>query len=226
MLQKRKELKKCLKSLDELQKELSKRKTHKKLMCYMDKLNQLQSEVDKRQGPRDGRFPIGESLKLPHLIKCPQYTIRFADLDNCGRELVEDALNARCNAYAPYSNFKVGAAFRTKCGRVFTGCNVENVAFTPGCCAERTALVKGISEGFKCYNAGAVVAFHESGYSTPCGVCRQFIQEFAKSDIPIYVAQAPELSTKLPAFDDDDEVLVTSIYNLLPHSFTTFTDKK
>jgi len=80
MLQKRKELKNCMKCLDELHKEISKRKTHKKLMMYMEKLNKLQSEVDKRQGPQDGRFPIRESLKLPHPIKLPEYTIRFADL--------------------------------------------------------------------------------------------------------------------------------------------------
>ncbi|ALC38202.1 CG8349, partial [Drosophila busckii] len=143
-------------------------------------------------------------------------------LDNCGRELLEDALNARCNAYAPYSKFKVGAAFRAKCGQVFTGCNVENVAFTPTCCAERTALLKGISEGQTTYTAGAVVAYHPSGFTTPCGVCRQFIHEFAKRDMPIYIAQAPECDGKLPAFDDNDEVLVTSIFHLLPHSFTTY----
>ncbi|KAH8392351.1 hypothetical protein KR215_006602 [Drosophila sulfurigaster] len=222
MLQKRKELKKCIKRLDDLQKEVSKRKTYKRLINYMEQLQELQTEVDKRQGPQDGRYSITESLKLPHPIKSPEYTIRFADLDNCGRELLEDALNARCNAYVPYSKFKVGAAFRTKCGRVFTGCNIENVALTPGSCAERTALVKGISEGFKCYDAGAVVAYHESGFTTPCGVCRQFINEFAKTDIPIYIGQAPEVSSKVPAFNDDDEVLVTSIYHLLPHSFSVF----
>ncbi|KAH8376984.1 hypothetical protein KR093_002546, partial [Drosophila rubida] len=221
-MQKRKELKKCIKCLDDLSKEVSKRKAYKQLIKYMEQLQELQNEVEKRQGPKDGRYPVEESLKLPRPIKSAEYTIRFADLDNCGRELLEDALNARCNAYVPYSKFKVGAAFRTKCGRVFTGCNIENVALTPGCCAERTALVKGISEGFKCYNAGAVVAYHQSGFTTPCGVCRQFINEFARTDIPIYVGQAPEVSTKLPAFSDDDEVLVTSIYHLLPHSFTVF----
>ncbi|KAH8271657.1 hypothetical protein KR044_000249 [Drosophila immigrans] len=241
MLQKRRELNKCIKCLDDLQKEVTKRKNYKRLTNYMEQLRELQTEVDKRQGPQDGRYPISESLKVPHPIKCSEYTIRFCDLgellhaiklillkiinyiiDNCGRELLEDALNARVNAYVPYSKFKVGAAFRTNCGRVFTGCNIENVALTPGSCAERTALVKGISEGFKCYNAGAVVAYNASGFTTPCGVCRQFIVEFAKTDIPIYIGQAPELSSKLPAFNDEDEVLVTSIFHLLPHSFTVF----
>ncbi|XP_030555075.1 uncharacterized protein LOC115758522 [Drosophila novamexicana] len=221
MSQKRKELKKCMKRLDALQNELAKRKTYKRLKCYMEQLKELQNEVDRRQPRRIG-FPVSESLKIPHPVKLHEYTICFGQLDNCGRELLEDALNARCYAYAPYSNFKVGAAFRSKSGKVFTGCNVENVAFTPCCCAERTALVKGISEGCKTFNAGAVVAYHPAGYTTPCGVCRQFIHEFAKMDIPIYIAQAPESSAKVPAFEDDEEVLVTSIYHLLPHCFSKY----
>lgn len=105
---------------------------------------------------------------------------------------------------------------------VFTGCNIENAAFTPTCCAERTALAKGISEGYRCYSAGAVVALHRAGFTTPCGVCRQFIMEFANKDIPIYIAQAPDPCQRLQTFGDEDEVLVTSIYNLMPLSFTTF----
>ncbi|TDG53458.1 hypothetical protein AWZ03_000273 [Drosophila navojoa] len=219
MSQKRKELKKCMKRLDALQKELAKQKTCRKLKFYMDQLRELQREVDRRQPCRTG-FPVNESLMLPHPIKLCEYTISFGQLDNCGRELLEDALNARCFAYAPYSNFKVGAAFRSKGGKVFTGCNVENAALTPGCCAERTAMLKGISEGCRAFSAGAVVAYHPSGFTTPCGVCRQFMNEFAKLDVPIYIAQAPESSAPVPMFEDDAEVLVTSVYHLLPHAFT------
>lgn len=93
---------------------------------------------------------------------------------------------------------------------------------TPGCCAERTALAKGISEGFRCYSAGAVVALSNTGFTTPCGVCRQFILEFAKKDIPIYIAQAPDPCQRLQIFGDEDEVLVTSIFQLSPMSFTVF----
>ncbi|EDW03930.1 cytidine deaminase [Drosophila grimshawi] len=221
MSQKRKELKKCMKRLDGLHKELQRRRTCKRLNNYMEQLKELQRELDKRQPQKFGH-PVCESQMIPHPIKLHEYTISFCQLDNCGRELLEDALNARCNAYAPYSNCKVGAAFRSKNGRVFTGCNVESVAFTAGCCAERTALVKGVSEGCRVFNAGAVVAYHPSGYATPCGVCRQFIHEFAKMDIPIYIARAPEISEQLPAFEDDAEVLVTSIYHLLPHSFLVY----
>jgi len=147
-------------------------------------------------------------------------TLFFAGED--GRELLEAALSARRCAYAPYSNFKVGAAFRAKCGRIYTGCNIENVAFTPGNCAERCALAKGISEGEKKYTAGAVVAYHPDGFTTPCGVCRQFIVEFVHKDIPIYIAKAPppEQENCIPAIQDTDEVLVTSAYHLLPYSFT------
>ncbi|XP_023174487.1 uncharacterized protein LOC111601877 [Drosophila hydei] len=221
MQQKRKDLKRCMKRLDALQKELVKHRTCKRLKMCINQLRELQREVERRQPCRTG-YPVSESLKLSHPIKLCEYTISFSQLDNCGRELLEDALNARCFAYAPYSNFKVGAAFRSKEGRVFTGCNVENVALTPGCCAERTAMLKGISEGCRVFNAGAVVAYHPSGYTTPCGVCRQFIIEFAKLDIPIYIAQAPESSAPIPLFEDDAEVLVTSIYHLLPHSFSVY----
>lgn len=132
----------------------------------------------------------------------------------------------------PYSNFKVGAAFRSKCGRLYSGCNVENAAFTPCSCAERTAICKAVSEGVREFIAGAVVALQEDAFTTPCGVCRQFIMEFAEHDIPIYVAKAVEADIKsiedLRNFDrvlenvPTDNVLCTSIYNLLPNGFRSY----
>lgn len=137
---------------------------------------------------------------------------------------MRNANKVRQNAYVPYSNFKVGSAFRTSCGRIFTGCNVENAAFTPCSCAERTALCKAISEGFKEFVAGAVVAYQEDAFTTPCGVCRQFIMEFASQDIPIYVAKAVENLENQDKLENQntDQVLCTSIYNLLPNGFRNY----
>lgn len=132
----------------------------------------------------------------------------------------------RLRAYVPYSNFKVGAAFRsTSDNTIFTGCNVENAAFTPSACAERTALTKAVSEGCRKFATGAVVAYAPDVFTTPCGVCRQFIREFAGStDIPIYIARALDERTLDKPFHDDDPVLVTSIFNLLPSSFHTYVN--
>lgn len=96
------------------------------------------------------------------------------------RELVSAAINARQSAYAPYSRFKVGAALLTADGRVFTGCNIENAAYSPGCCAERTAFFKAVSEGARAFTAVAVAGWADGspGYAWPCGVCRQVMMEF------------------------------------------------
>lgn len=87
------------------------------------------------------------------------------------RDLAKLAKEARENAYAPFSKFKVGAAILTKEGRVFTGCNVENSSYGGTICAERVAAVKAVSEGFKNFEAIAVTEM-------PCGICRQFLYEF------------------------------------------------
>lgn len=93
------------------------------------------------------------------------------------KKLICAAMEAKEFAYAPYSNFRVGAALLTKEGRIFTGCNVENVAFSPSVCAERTAVVKAVSEGYKEFQA-IVVTGDNGDYLTPCGVCRQVLAEF------------------------------------------------
>lgn len=92
------------------------------------------------------------------------------------RELYQLAEEAFSNSYAPYSKFKVGAALLTKEGRVFTGVNVENSSFGATICAERTAYVKAISEGFKEFEAIAIAS--SQGKAWPCGICRQFMYEF------------------------------------------------
>ncbi len=97
------------------------------------------------------------------------------------QQLIEMAEQARKNAYCPYSEFSVGAALLTEDGSVYTGCNVENAAFGPGSCAERTAFFKAVSEGVRDFKAIAIVGgkkAEEGGYCAPCGVCRQVMAEF------------------------------------------------
>jgi len=97
-------------------------------------------------------------------------------------KLVKMALEARKMAYTPYSHFQVGAALLTKDGKVYTGCNVENAAYTPTNCAERTAFFKAVSEGEREFSAIAIVGGAEDAkelnYCSPCGVCRQVMMEF------------------------------------------------
>lgn len=90
--------------------------------------------------------------------------------------LWQEALEARKFAYAPYSNYAVGAALQACNGTIYHGCNIENAAYTPGNCAERTAIFKAVSEGVRDFSAIAVVT-QDGG--TPCGVCRQVLREFA-----------------------------------------------
>ena len=84
-------------------------------------------------------------------------------------------------SYAPYSRFRVGAALLAENGTVYTGCNIENAAYTPACCAERTAFFKAVSEGVKAFSAICVVGGLNGvlkDYTPPCGVCRQVMMEF------------------------------------------------
>ena len=102
------------------------------------------------------------------------------------QELIRMALAAREKAYAPYSNFMVGAALRAKDGRVYTGCNVENASFTPTSCAERTALFKAVADGVTEFTDIAVVGSRRGEVNeqitSPCGVCRQVMAEFCDPD--------------------------------------------
>ena len=108
------------------------------------------------------------------------------------RELVLQAEQAMKNAYAPYSGFRVGAALLTQSGKIYTGCNVENGAFSPTICAERTAVAKAVSEGERKFKALAVVGGKNgviAGICPPCGVCRQVLQEFCGPEFPIYLGK-------------------------------------
>lgn len=134
--------------------------------------------------------------------------VDYSSLDAKVHELITAAIKVRNNAYVPYSKFEVGAALRTTTGEIITGCNVENGTFGPSVCAERTAICKAISEGYREFEAVAVVAYQETEFTTPCGTCRQTLSEFCKKDIPIYIAKPS------PA-----RVMVTSLGKLLPHAF-------
>lgn len=125
------------------------------------------------------------------------------------KKLIELAIEARKMAYAPYSNHNVGAALLTKDGKVYTGCNVENAAYSPTNCAERTAVFKAVSEGEREFLAIAIVGGvgdELSPMCAPCGVCRQVLAEFADCDFRIIMGTP-------------DDVRTCTLGELLPHSF-------
>ena len=120
--------------------------------------------------------------------------------------LIEAAKDVREKAFAPYSNFKVGAAIRAKDGKIYTGCNIENASYGLTMCAERVAIFKAISEGEKEFVSLAVVANTEI-LTPPCGPCRQIIWEFC-GDVPVTFSnlegktETVQMSELLPrAFD-------------------------
>jgi len=120
--------------------------------------------------------------------------------------LMETAERACENAYAPYSQFKVGAALLTASGKVFMGCNVENASYGGCICAERTASVKAVSEGEKEF-AAIAIANSGGGLTYPCGICRQFLYEFGGNDLRIILR------------DDEGNIVVHTLGELLPHGF-------
>jgi cytidine deaminase len=122
------------------------------------------------------------------------------------RELINLAISASSKAYAPYSGFNVGAAIECFDGEIFTGCNVENAALGCSICAERTALVKAISEGRKDFKRIAVYADSEK-YCMPCGTCRQMLTEFAP-DLEVLCAKS------------GGSYVSYRIYDLLSYPFT------
>ena len=121
------------------------------------------------------------------------------------QELVQMALDMRQNSYAPYSDFRVGAALECEDGTVYGGCNVENAAYGSSICAERTALVKAVSEGKRRF-VRLAVAGDSTDYCWPCGACRQMLREFGV-ELQILVANR------------DGAYEVHSLAQLLPHSF-------
>lgn len=129
-------------------------------------------------------------------------------------ELVKKAYEAQKFSYSPYSGFQVGAALLTKSGKVYTGCNIENAAFSPTNCAERTAVFKAVSEGETSFEAIAVVGNKKDApkeeweFCTPCGVCRQVLLEFVDpQEFEVIVGKG-------------EEIRKFTLSQLLPESFS------
>ena len=125
--------------------------------------------------------------------------------------LLAAAKEAMMKAYAPYSNFYVGAAYLMEDGTIFSGCNIENASYGAANCAERTAIFKAISEGRRDFKALALCGGPKGQVEKPCypcGICRQVINEFCDKDMEIVVG------TK-------DGYEVTTLAELLPHSFSS-----
>ena len=131
-------------------------------------------------------------------------------------ELVKTAIEMTKRSYVPYSHFHVGAALLDKSGKVWTGCNIENAAYGPSNCAERTAVFKAVSEGAREFEAIAIVGGPEDENGTPqikdfcppCGVCRQVLSEFCDRDFKIILANGK------------GEQKVFTLGELLPESFS------
>lgn len=131
------------------------------------------------------------------------------------KELIEKAFEAQKFCYTPYSNFNVGAALLCADGKIYQGCNIENVAFTPTNCAERTAFFKAISEGERDFTAIAVVGnkagikAEERDFCAPCAVCRQVMAEFC--DLETF---------KVIIAKNTEEYLEYTLEEILPLAFT------
>ena len=122
------------------------------------------------------------------------------------KNLIKKAIEIKERAYAPYSNFHVACVVMTKSGKIFEGVNVENAAYSPSLCAERNALSTAITQGERDF--AYIVITGDSEYTYPCGVCRQFIREFADGDTKIVVAK------------DSENYKTYTIEDLLPESFS------
>lgn len=112
---------------------------------------------------------------------------------NAISDLCQKAIDMRSESYAPYSGFLVGSCILTEDGKTYTGCNIENSAFGPSICAERTAIAKAVSEGSRDFAAIAIAGGKRDGglqYCAPCGVCRQVMREFCKPSFKIYLAKS------------------------------------
>lgn len=129
--------------------------------------------------------------------------------------LKNEALDARKKAYCPYSGFAVGAALLTSDGKIYKGANIENSAFSPSCCAERTAFFKAIFDGQRdfcgIFIAGGKINFGEKALDAcyPCGVCRQVMAEFCEEDFKIYTLK-------------NGKIIKKTLGELLPEAFGDF----
>ncbi|KAF0875630.1 cytidine deaminase [Hyaena hyaena] len=141
------------------------------------------------------------------------------ELPDCALEpeLVQRLLlscrEAKKSAYCPYSHFRVGAALLTRDGRIFSGCNIENVCFAMGVCAERTAIQKAISEGHREFRAIAISSDLQDDFISPCGACRQVMREFG-TNWAVYMTKP------------DGTYIVRTVLELLPDPFGSIGPQK
>jgi cytidine deaminase len=142
---------------------------------------------------------MDDTLRLPEL---PNFLIQRPDL----MPLIEAAMDVRAKAYAPYSGFLVGAALRTRAGKVYVGVNVENASFPVCICAERAALVAAVSQGDREFDEIVVVTDAKEP-AAPCGICRQMLAEFGL-DLGVTVCGRQGPAFRMP------------LRELLPHAFT------
>ncbi|WP_350342483.1 cytidine deaminase [Proteinivorax tanatarense] len=127
---------------------------------------------------------------------------------NTVEKLIAKAKEAMENAYVPYSKYPVGAALLTEDGNIYSGCNIENASYGLTNCAERTGIFKAVSEGYRNFEAIAIICKGQLKAS-PCGACRQVIAEFLHKDSPVVLA------------NEDGEYTLTNVEGLLPGAFTT-----
>ncbi|MDO4661685.1 MAG: cytidine deaminase [Tissierellia bacterium] len=121
-------------------------------------------------------------------------------------QLIKKAIENKKNSYSPYSKFRVSAVVVTDTGKVFYGVNIENASYSPTICAERSAISAAISSGER--KIDTIIITGDSGYTYPCGVCRQVIREFMDKDGKIIIAK------------DENDYKIFSIDDLLPNSFS------
>lgn len=132
---------------------------------------------------------------------------------NTKTRLIQAAFDAAKQSYSPYSEYRVGAAVLTASGQIYSGCNIENSSYPAGLCAERTAAASAIAKGERSFDAIAIVGYkaqlgpEQADWAYPCGVCRQFLNEFVTTKTKVYVARGPE------------DVLELTWQELLPYSF-------
>ena len=126
-------------------------------------------------------------------------------------KLINEALEAQKNAYAPYSKFKVGAAILTETGNVYKGCNVENASLGASICAERNAATTALAQEGKVRFQAIAIASTSEDPAPPCGICRQFLSEFTDTEAPVYLVSAKSGKTKEFSFG-----------KLMPESLTEF----
>ena len=122
-------------------------------------------------------------------------------------ELIQKAADAKEKAYVPYSGFHVGAALLCKDGTVFTGCNIENSAYGPTNCAERTAIFKAVSEGYHEFQTISIIS-DSKDFTSPCGVCRQVMAEFCEPDFEVTMVNC------------EGDYKTVTLEELLPYAFS------